>query len=222
MTPSIHLGSAPGPVSPTTPRDRRHAATRAEILVAAWELARRDGLLAVSLRELGKRVGLKASSLYSYFDSKGALYDAMFGQGYTELLAASAIWAADAADALDTTNDPAAAFVAANRRFVRFCTDDPVRYQLLFQRTVPDWEPSPESYALALAFLDLARSALAAVGIVDERAVDVWTAIMTGLTSQQISNDPGGDRWSRLVDDIVEMFLMRFSSQPDLTSEGTT
>ena len=204
------------PVS--TPRDRRHAPTRGEILAAAWELARRDGLLAVSLRELGKRVGLKASSLYSYFASKGALYDAMFGEGYRELLDASAEWAADTG----TDPDPLAAFVEGNRRFVRFCVDDPVRYQLLFLRTVPDWEPSPESYGLALAFLERSHEALAAVGIVDERAVDMWTAIVTGLTSQQISNDPGGDRWARLVDDAIAMFLAHFSSRPDPTSEGTT
>jgi AcrR family transcriptional regulator len=207
-----------GPVLVSTPRDRRHAATRGEILAAAWELARRDGLLSISLRELGKRVGLQASSLYSYFDSKGALYDAMFAEGYRELLDASAEWAADAG----ADSDPLAAFVDGNRRFVQFCVDDPVRYQLLFLRTVPDWEPSPESYGLALAFLDRSREVLAAVGVVDERAVDLWSAIVTGLTSQQISNDPGGDRWVRLADDAITMFLARFSSRLDPTSEGTT
>jgi hypothetical protein len=30
---------------------------------------------------------------------------------------------------------------------------------------------------------------------------------MTGLVDQQISNDPGGDRWIRLIDDAVVMFL---------------
>jgi hypothetical protein len=30
---------------------------------------------------------------------------------------------------------------------------------------------------------------------------------MTGLVDQQISNDPGGDRWIRLIDDVVAMFL---------------
>jgi hypothetical protein len=30
---------------------------------------------------------------------------------------------------------------------------------------------------------------------------------MTGLVDQQISNDPGGDRWIRLIDDVVVMFL---------------
>jgi mRNA degradation ribonuclease J1/J2 len=30
---------------------------------------------------------------------------------------------------------------------------------------------------------------------------------MTGLTDQQISNDPGGTRWRRLVDRAVDMLL---------------
>jgi hypothetical protein len=35
----------------------------------------------------------------------------------------------------------------------------------------------------------------------------MWTALTTGLVDQQISNDPGGDRWARLIDDFVTMFL---------------
>lgn len=201
--------------TPTTPRDRRHAETRSEILAAAWELARRDGLLSISLRELGRHVGLKASSLYSYFDSKGALYDAMFRQGYRDLQDVSLGWALDGAD-------PMASFAEANRRFLRFCCDDPVRYQLLFQRTVPGWEPSVESYALALEFLGRLRTALSSIGITDERAIDVWTAITTGLASQQVSNDPGGDRWLRLVDDVVAMFFIQFPPHPDATPEGAS
>ncbi len=45
----------------------------------------------------------------------------------------------------------------------------------------------------------------------DDEAVDLWTAIVTGLTDQQISNDPGGDRWTRLVDRAVDMFFDQFS-----------
>ena len=206
--------SAP-PETPTTPRDRRHAETRGEILAAAWELARRDGLLSISLRELGRDVGLKASSLYSYFDSKGALFDAMFRQGYVELLAVADEWVLD-------ESDPQRSFADANRHFARFCCDDPVRYQLLFQRTLPEWEPSAESYTLAVTYLDRLRSALATIGITDERAVDLWTAIITGLTSQQVSNDLGGDRWLRLVDDAVAMFFAHFAPSQDPSPEGST
>jgi len=67
-------------------RAERREATKAEILDAAWELVRAEGLAALSLRDLAHKVGMQAPSLYSYFDSKHAIYDAMFLQGNLELL----------------------------------------------------------------------------------------------------------------------------------------
>src|SRR3954451_8268783 len=67
-------------------RAERREATRAEILDAAWEVVRAEGLAALSLRDLARKVGMQAPSLYSYFDSKHAIYDAMFLQGNLELL----------------------------------------------------------------------------------------------------------------------------------------
>ncbi|TMK84168.1 MAG: helix-turn-helix transcriptional regulator, partial [Actinobacteria bacterium] len=62
-------------------RAERREATKAEILDAAWEVVRAEGLAALSLRDLAAKVGMRAPSLYSYFDSKHAIYDAMFLQG---------------------------------------------------------------------------------------------------------------------------------------------
>jgi hypothetical protein len=81
------------------------------------------------------------------------------------------------------------------------------RYQLLFQRTIPGFEPSPESFTPAVRALDALHERLARNGITDPRLVDMWTAWTVGLVDQQISNDPGGDRWARLTDDFVTMFL---------------
>jgi hypothetical protein len=90
---------------------------------------------------------------------------------------------------------------------VSFCTQDVARYQLLFQRTIPGFEPSPGSYAHAVAALDGSRRRLAASGITEARHVDIWTALVIGLVDQQISNDPGGQRWTDLIDEAVDMFL---------------
>ena len=65
--------------------DRRTAARR-KILDAAWEVAREQGLAALTLREVAARVGIRAPSLYSHFASKHAIYDAMFGQAWQEFL----------------------------------------------------------------------------------------------------------------------------------------
>ena len=67
-------------------RGRRREAKRATILAEAWTLAHRDGLAAISLRDLGERVDLRQPSLYAYFDSKLGLYDLMFADGNRQLL----------------------------------------------------------------------------------------------------------------------------------------
>jgi AcrR family transcriptional regulator len=186
----------------TPKRDRRterREATRAEIIAAAWDLARDEGLASLSLRDLASRVGMQAPSLYSYFDSKHAIYDAMFAQGAQEFL--------DAERAVPVTGDVLRDLQSGARMFVGFCSDDPVRYQLLFQRLIPGFEPSPESYAISVEALEVVRGRLVDAGLTDPRHLDLLTAVTAGLTIQQISNQPGGDRWVRLVDEAIEMFF---------------
>lgn len=181
--------------------DRRALATREVVIDAAWRLSRRAGLNGWSLRELAKEVGLAAPTLYAYFDAKHAIYDAMFRDGYEALDAVAAQW-----DALVEIEPTRAAFASAMSEFCEFCTSDPVRYQLMFQRVIPDFTPSEEAYAASLASYERFRHALGALGVTDDADLDLWTAMATGLTDQQISNDPGGDRWLRLVDTAVELF----------------
>ncbi len=184
-------------------RAERYAATRREILEAAWDLVRANGLGALAMRDLGARVGMRAQSLYGYFPSKFAIYDAMFAESNRELL--------HRVNELSAVGDPIEGLRARTRLFLTFCVEDPGRYQLLFQRTIPGFQPSPEAYAPALDVLQTARDALLACGISDPEAVDMWTAITAGLTAQQISNDPGGDRWVRLADEATDMFLAHYA-----------
>lgn len=179
--------------------ERRADATREAIVEAAWDLSRARGLTAWSLRDLAREVGLKAPTIYAYFDSKHAIYDAMFQEGYEELDRSAARWAARAGGARSRLK-------TALREFVAFCTVDPVRYQLMFQRIVSDFEPSPLAYEASLRQYDRFREQMSDLGVVDEAELDLFTAMTTGLTDQQIANDPGGDRWVRLVDAAVDMF----------------
>jgi hypothetical protein len=84
---------------------------------------------------------------------------------------------------------------------------DPIRHQLLFQRTIPGFEPSPESFAVALEFFNSGIERLQAIGVTDETEMDVFTALISGLSHQQVANDPGGDRWVRATARVTEMFL---------------
>src|SRR5262245_2002029 len=110
--------------TPVDRRRERHDAKRSAIVAEAWDLARRDGLAAISLRDLAERVDLRQPSLYAYFDSKLALYDALFADGNRQLLEHVAT--------LPTEGDPRELLVALTEMLVRFSTEDIVRHQLLF------------------------------------------------------------------------------------------
>lgn len=189
--------ASPPAASGTTPRHRRRERTTREILDAAWELSRQHGLASLSMRDLAERVGLRAPSLYAYFPAKEAIYDAMFADAQRQLADHLADLPVDTVTRDDLRN--------GTRVYFEFCTADPTRYQLMFQRVLPGFEPSADSYALAVANLARMARQLAAAGIEDPHQVDLWTAVLTGLTSQQMANDPGGDRWLRLVDDTVDL-----------------
>lgn len=74
--------------------------------------------------------------------------------------------------------------------FVEFCAADFARYQLLFQRTIPGFEPPPEAFKISQDSLAELGELLAHCGISDPGSLDLFTALGTGLADQQLSNDP--------------------------------
>ena len=180
-------------------RAERHEATRAEILEAAWAIARAEGLTALTLRDVAQRVGMRAPSLYVYFDSKHAIYDAMFADGYRQF--------AEMSNAIPEQDDLRAELRDSIKSFLAFSTEDPARHQLMFQRWIPGFEPSPEAYAVSVEVMERTVDRFMRGGVADPAAIDLWTALVAGLASQQLANDPGGDRWVRLADEAVDMFF---------------
>lgn len=174
----------------------------ASIVATAWELARAHGIGGLSLHALAREVGLRQPSLYTYFDSKHALYDAMFADGNRQLL--------ERLDTLELPGDRRAAVKSFMRAFVDFAVEDPARNELLFHRPIPGFEPSAESYEHAQAVLTRAIDLLQAAGLESQADIDCFVAMVAGLIDAQISNDPGGNRWTRHLDRLTDMYLDEF------------
>ena len=187
--------------TPTSSRvAARREATHREILAAAWEAAREQGVAQLTLRDVAARVGMRPPSLYSHFASKHAIYDAMFGQGWTAYLEACL-------ELRDTLPDaPRARLRAIAHQFFDYSIADPAWFQLLNQRLVPGFEPSPEAYAPAVAVIEILREEMADIGVTDDAAIDLWVALVGGLVDSQLANDPGGERYRLLLDRAVEMY----------------
>jgi AcrR family transcriptional regulator len=66
------------PVARLDRRHRRRQETVEQVLDVAVAVMAEQGVAGLSLGEVARRMGIRPPSLYVYFDSKNALYDAIF------------------------------------------------------------------------------------------------------------------------------------------------
>ena len=106
-----------------------------------------------------------------------------------------------ALDSLPT--DPRARLLAAALHYFDFAVADLARHQLMAVRTLPNFQPSPRAYEASLRTYALMSQHLP---ITEQADIDIYTALVAGLVSQQLANDPGGQRWRRLLPRVITMF----------------
>jgi len=183
----------------TRRRRRRRADAREEILDAAWQIADEEGIGAVALSEVARRVGMRAPSLYNYFPSKHAIVDAMFQQGAVEFR--------------DTMSAPLEArgrresVRAIAFRFMDFALARPARFELLFHRPVPGFFPTEAAYTPALEADAVVSERLVDAGLGDPVLQAYCRASITGIANQQIANQLDPQFNVDMVDAAVDVVL---------------
>ena len=159
-----------------------------QILDAAWELMAREGVAEVSVREVARSVGLRQQSLTYYFPTKQALLDALFADGFTDL--------GRVFERLPETDDVVEAIADLAVAVVDYCVAHPARYHLMFQRTIPGFQPTDESHRVALQVLGALMVRLDAAGVTDPADVALVRGLISGLAAEQTANDPGGSLYA--------------------------
>jgi AcrR family transcriptional regulator len=128
-----------GILPPVERRLRNREEVVATILDAAGAVMGERGMAGLSLHEVARRVGMRATSLYGYSSSKAALYDTLFHQGLKRVRATVQRLAYDR----PFWEEPEGAFAA----YRVFAAESPELYRLVFERPVPGFVPSEESMA---------------------------------------------------------------------------
>ena len=219
MTPDPRTASEPIS-SPRERRERMRSEMVSAILEAARGVMRERGVAGLSLREVARRVQLQASSLYEYFPNKASLYDALFLTGIRRYRAYKDH---AAAQEFHSFWDCVAAWLTT---YMQFAQEHPELYQLAFERPVPGFTPSEESMAESKRMLDDFEQLLHEA--VDEgwirrdvsvgHARDLLIAMMHGLTSQHMANEPalsvGSGRFGSLIPEAVALFRTAWEPRP--------
>ncbi len=187
--------------TPAERRQRRHARTRRDILLAAREVMLESGTGGVTVREVAHRADFSPAALYKYFAGRDELLAALTQESFLALK--------QSIDRVPQTLSPDKRVVALGMAYLRFAQENPIDLACILECTS---RPLPEdvdvSVVLAVVralrstleegvrqrvFRDLSEKELAAVafglwslvhGVTTLRGIDL------GPVSRQISADP--------------------------------
>jgi AcrR family transcriptional regulator len=175
-------------------RARRRRETIEEILDISIEIMTEAGVNGLTLAEVARRLGVQTPSIYKYFPSIGAVYDALFKRGMETHLEVQR-------DAMAAGKPGLDALTRGLEASGRWALENQALAQLLFWRPVPSFEPSAEAMAPSEEMVDLQEQAI--VDAVDagelgpEALVDgayVASILIKGVLTQAMNNEPGV-RW---------------------------
>jgi AcrR family transcriptional regulator len=172
-------------------RARRRLETIEEILDIATDVMSEEGVNGLSLAEVARRLGVQPPSIYKYFPSLMAIYDALFRRGqvaHLEVMRQAMAGAEPGLAALTAGLEASGRWALANRPTA----------QLMFWRPVPSFEPSADAFAPSVEMVSLERAAMA--DAVDagqlgpeadsEEAVYLVSTLIVGVLSQAMANEP--------------------------------
>jgi len=97
-----------------------------------------EGIAALTLRDVGARLGVSRTALYRHFDDKAALLARVASEGFRLL---SATLAAALENAAAAGEDPLPAMAAA---YVHFARANPSHYQTMFSGVLTDGRQDPD------------------------------------------------------------------------------
>ncbi len=196
-------------LTPQQRRQRNREEVVSAILQAARDIMREEGVAALNLHEVARRVGMKTPSLYEYFPNKMAIYDRLFKLGtqlFRERLSAVE------AQYPEPNFEQAQAYLTA---YMQCAIENPELFKLVYERHVPGFVPSVDSMAEAEESLSEGQERIdrglkeESTGLPPEQTRDIFIALMHGLTALHLANNPdlpiGQGRFGSLIPAVVEM-----------------
>jgi len=175
--------------TPAPKRPYHHGDLKEALIDAALALIEDKGVENFSVSDACRMAGVSPAALYRHFADRQALIDAVATRGYIEL-----------ADRTRAERDRMGigsvdALIASGQEYVRFATEKPALYRLMFGRHVANkflLEPDPEGQKCYEVLLEAVEVFLAnhpglKIGVMDI-AVSLW-ALVHGATALVIDRN---------------------------------
>jgi AcrR family transcriptional regulator len=182
------------------------AANKVEILKAATALFMEQGAAGLNVRAIAAKAGVSTIGVYSHFDGKHGLLEALYIDGFSQL--------GDAVAEDGDDGDPQAAIMNAVDRYLAFSVANSAHYSLMFDSGAMAYQPSAAAdNAARLAFGKLAKTVSRMTGpSIDPKqsstlAFELWALVHGFVTLRAHSSLTAGDVWRDAVRSAVAAHL---------------
>ena len=187
------------------------------ILAAARAVMQEQGVAALNLNEVARRLGVSGQALAKYFPNKMALYDALFLLGHRLFREAEEqVW--------QTTRPDWERIRQWFEVRLALACEHADLYHLIWESSVPGFVPSEASLEDMRLMLAAARTMIGEViaagnldaGLPSERVVDMLMAVRHGIIAEHLGKrdflPPGSDRFSGLIEPVLAVFEQAWGS----------
>ena len=183
------------------------------LLRAAGDVLAAEGPGALTVRRIAHEAGISTINVYSRFGGKDGLIEQLYLDGFRQL--------ADAMNAVPTTDDPLGDLLRCGVAYRRFALEHTTYYAVMFERAVPEFEPSPDTVVAAAATLELLAARVQRVveaGLfapVDllHTAATIWATCHGAMSLELKAVGPPQVDWARVYDQVLLVVARGLSSQ---------
>jgi AcrR family transcriptional regulator len=194
----------PGPRRPRY----HHGNLRTALIAAGIQLIQHKGVRALTLREIGRKVGVSRMAAYRHFADREALLAAISEVGFTRF--------ADCLEAARTSVLPTggqfqARMSAMALAYVRFAADHPAHYEVMFGPSGRNVRRHSEAAERSFRILeetieDGQRHGLVRAASSNDLARAVW-AMVHGISTLGFQHGPEGERFTLVCAQILHQGL---------------
>jgi AcrR family transcriptional regulator len=200
-------------------RQRNHEEMRTGILEVARDIMREQGVAALNLNEIARRVGITPPALYTYFPGKMALYDALYRMGIRLFLEAEEELRGTTAPDWDRIH----AWFALR---LALAEEHPDLYHLVFDVPIPGFALTPESLDEVRQLYEVTVRSIAEVieagamqpNLSPEEATHLLISMRLGLVAAHVGKHrlvSPPDRFARLVPEMVAVLRSAWAPQEE-------
>jgi AcrR family transcriptional regulator len=191
-------------------RAYHHGDLRHALLREAARAIRADGPDGLTLRDVGRRLGVSRTALYRHFADKSALLASVAREGFQT-------FSRELQDAWDAAGGGIAGFQAMGAAYVRFARANQAHYRIMFGRfkdlcssdAALAADASASFQVLVDALVSLQRANMIRAGNPEELGRYIW-ATMHGVAMLAIDGQLGSDRAT--ADSLTNFAIARLST----------